>query len=164
MLRHPPPPPPMKHSACTWTNEWPSFASERGCRSVCDIICILRDVGHSDVTKLYRVAKIPTRGLQKIWPNPQVREGWGWAYSLKMVFTSSTLSWVLGLFLTAYQYVTHVRSCLLTHLWLHGSKPVKMLIYLPLEVCLVHLKVQHCQTLRVVSTFTGQNESTVFDW
>ena len=31
---------------------------------------------------------------------------------------------------------------------------------------LVHLHVQvgHCQTLRAVSTFTGQNESTVFDW
>ena len=29
---------------------------------------------------------------------------------------------------------------------------------------LVHLKVKHCQTLRVVSTFTGQNKSTVFDW
>ena len=28
----------------------------------------------------------------------------------------------------------------------------------------VHLKVKRCQTLRVVSTFTGQNESTVFDW
>ena len=32
------------------------------------------------------------------------------------------------------------------------------------KVYLVHLKVEHCQTLRVVSTFTGQNESTVFDW
>ena len=31
------------------------------------------------------------------------------------------------------------------------------------KVYLVHLKVQHCQTLCVVSTFTGQNESTVFD-
>ena len=29
---------------------------------------------------------------------------------------------------------------------------------------IVHLKVEHCQTLRVVSTFTGQNESTIFDW
>ena len=28
----------------------------------------------------------------------------------------------------------------------------------------MHLKVKHCQTLRVVRTFTGQNESTVFDW
>ena len=28
----------------------------------------------------------------------------------------------------------------------------------------VHLKVKHCQTLRVVSTFTGQNELTVFEW
>ena len=28
----------------------------------------------------------------------------------------------------------------------------------------VHLKVEHCQTLSVVSTFTGQNESTIFDW
>ena len=27
----------------------------------------------------------------------------------------------------------------------------------------VHL-VKHCQTLCVVSTFTGQNEVTVFDW
>ena len=32
------------------------------------------------------------------------------------------------------------------------------------KVYLVHLKVKHCQTLRVVHTFTGQNESTVFDW
>ena len=34
------------------------------------------------------------------------------------------------------------------------------------RVCLVHLKVEHCQTLRVVHvrTFTGQNVSTVFDW
>ena len=32
------------------------------------------------------------------------------------------------------------------------------------KVYLVHLKDKHCQTLRVVSTFTGQNESTVFDW
>ena len=32
------------------------------------------------------------------------------------------------------------------------------------KVYLVHLKVKHCQTLRVVSTFTGQNELTVFDW
>ena len=30
------------------------------------------------------------------------------------------------------------------------------------KVYLVHLKVQHCQTVRVVSTFTGQNELTVF--
>ena len=29
------------------------------------------------------------------------------------------------------------------------------------KVYLVHLKVEHCQTLRVVRTFTGQNESTV---
>ena len=28
----------------------------------------------------------------------------------------------------------------------------------------VHLKVEHCQTLRGVSTFTGQNEADVFDW
>ena len=32
------------------------------------------------------------------------------------------------------------------------------------RVYLVHLKVEHCQTLHVVSTFTGQNESAVFDW
>ena len=32
------------------------------------------------------------------------------------------------------------------------------------KVYLVHLKVKHCQTLCVVSTFTGQNEPTVFDW
>ena len=32
------------------------------------------------------------------------------------------------------------------------------------KVYLVHLKVKHCQTLHVVRTFTGQNESTVFDW
>ena len=30
-------------------------------------------------------------------------------------------------------------------------------------VYLVHLKVKHCQTLRVVSTFTGKHELTVFD-
>ena len=30
------------------------------------------------------------------------------------------------------------------------------------KVYQVHLKVKHCQTLRVVSTFTGQNESTVW--
>ena len=33
------------------------------------------------------------------------------------------------------------------------------------KVYRVHLKVEHCQTSRVVSTFTGQNgELTVFDW
>ena len=32
------------------------------------------------------------------------------------------------------------------------------------KVYLVHLKVEHCQTLHVVSTFTGNNESTIFDW
>ena len=32
------------------------------------------------------------------------------------------------------------------------------------KVYLVHLKVKHCQTLRVVSTFTGKNKLTVFDW
>ena len=32
------------------------------------------------------------------------------------------------------------------------------------KIYLVHLKFEHCQTLHVVSTFTGQNESTVFDW
>ena len=32
------------------------------------------------------------------------------------------------------------------------------------KVYLVHVKVEHCQTLRVVSTFTGQNESTVYQW
>ena len=32
------------------------------------------------------------------------------------------------------------------------------------KVCLARLQVKHCQTLRVVSTFTGQNELTVFDW
>ena len=32
------------------------------------------------------------------------------------------------------------------------------------KVYLVLLKVKHCQTLHVVSTFTGKNESTVFDW
>ena len=31
------------------------------------------------------------------------------------------------------------------------------------KVYLVHLKVEHCQTLCVVSTFAGQNELTVFD-
>ena len=29
-------------------------------------------------------------------------------------------------------------------------------------LCVMALKVEHCQTLRVVSTFTGQNESTIF--
>ena len=42
------------------------------------------------------------------------------------------------------------------------SKSFKMNILA--KVYLVHLKVEHCQTLRVVSTFTGQNQSTVFDW
>ena len=32
------------------------------------------------------------------------------------------------------------------------------------KVYLMHFKVEHCQTIRVVSTFTGQNESTIFDW
>ena len=32
------------------------------------------------------------------------------------------------------------------------------------KVYLVHLKFEHCQTLRAVSTCTGQNELTVFDW
>ena len=32
------------------------------------------------------------------------------------------------------------------------------------KVYLMHLKVEHYQTLRVISTFTGQNKSTVFDW
>ena len=32
------------------------------------------------------------------------------------------------------------------------------------EVQLVYLKVEHSQTLHGVSTFTGENESTVFDW
>ena len=31
------------------------------------------------------------------------------------------------------------------------------------KVYLLHLKVKHCQTLRVVRTFTGQN-SQLFDW
>ena len=31
------------------------------------------------------------------------------------------------------------------------------------KVYLVHY-LEHCQTLRVVSTFTGQNELTIFDW
>ena len=35
---------------------------------------------------------------------------------------------------------------------------------IPAKVYLVHLKVKHCQILHVVNTFTGQNESTVFDW
>ena len=30
------------------------------------------------------------------------------------------------------------------------------------KVYRVHLKVKHCQTLRVVRTFTGKNESTIF--
>ena len=32
------------------------------------------------------------------------------------------------------------------------------------KVYLAHLKVTHCHPLHVVSTFTGQNELTVFDW
>ena len=28
----------------------------------------------------------------------------------------------------------------------------------------VHIKVEHCQTLRVVSTFTVKNELTSFNW
>ena len=32
------------------------------------------------------------------------------------------------------------------------------------HVYLVHIKVEHCRTLYVVSTFTGQNESTIFNW
>ena len=32
------------------------------------------------------------------------------------------------------------------------------------KVYLVHLKVEHCQTSCALNTFTGQNESTVFDW
>ena len=47
-----------------------------------------------------------------------------------------------------------------------GSKSVKILIYMYIHVhvlpkvymYLLHLKVKHCQTLRVVCTFTGQNE------
>ena len=37
-------------------------------------------------------------------------------------------------------------------------------IHVLAKVYLVQLKVEHCQALRVGSTFTGQNESTVFDW
>ena len=37
-------------------------------------------------------------------------------------------------------------------------------IHVLAKVYLVHLKVKHCQTSRVVSTFTGQNELTIFDW
>ena len=35
---------------------------------------------------------------------------------------------------------------------------------IPGKVYGVHLKVKQCQTSGVVGTFTGQNESTVFDW
>ena len=34
-------------------------------------------------------------------------------------------------------------------------------IHAKVHVYLVHFKVEHCQTLH---TFTGQNESTFFDW
>ena len=37
-------------------------------------------------------------------------------------------------------------------------------IHVLAKVFPVHLKVAYCQTLRVVSTFTGQNEFAVFDW
>ena len=47
-----------------------------------------------------------------------------------------------------------------TTAWVKISQNVDILP----KVYLVHLKVKHWQTLRVVSTFTGQNESTVFDW
>ena len=54
-------------------------------------------------------------------------------------------------------------------LWLQGLKSVKMLIYLPRYMYMyrVHFKLEHCQTymyMYVCSTFTGQNELTVFDW
>ena len=32
------------------------------------------------------------------------------------------------------------------------------------HVYLVHLKVEHCHTLHVVSTLTGYDKSTVCDW
>ena len=61
---------------------------------------------------------------------------------------------------------------------LHHAKLHVLLINLPMtarvkisqnidilaKVHLMHFTVEHCQTLRVVSTFTGQNELTAFDW
>ena len=44
----------------------------------------------------------------------------------------------------------------LTLLLLQGTKISQNVDILP-KVYLLHLKVKHCQTLRVVSTFTGQN-------
>ena len=61
------------------------------------------------------------------------------------------------------RYAENLNISCLTLLWLQGSKSVNILKYFP-KVNLVHLKVKHCQTLRVVSTFTGQDESTDFDW
>ena len=37
-------------------------------------------------------------------------------------------------------------------------------VHVHAKVYLVHLKVNHCQTLSVVSTFTSKNEFTFFDW
>ena len=45
-----------------------------------------------------------------------------------------------------------------------GGLWIKISHYVDTLAKVVHLKVEHCQTLRVVSTFTGQNELTVFDW
>ena len=57
--------------------------------------------------------------------------------------------------------IKFILSFLLT-LLLQWSKSVKICIILP-KIYLLHLKVEHCQTLRAVRTFTGQNVSTVFD-
>ena len=55
----------------------------------------------------------------------------------------------------------------LAHLWIVCNPPVTARVKIS-QNCDIHAKVylvqgEHCQTLRVVSTFTGQNESTVFD-
>ena len=69
--------------------------------------------------------------------------------------------WSCGFFPEIQALIFKQYTSLLTLLLLQRSKSVKMLIP---RVYLLHLKVKHCQTLRVVRTFTGQNESTVFDW
>ena len=47
---------------------------------------------------------------------------------------------------------------------LNPSVTARVKISQNFDVYLMHLKVKHCQTLRVVSTFKGQNESIFFDW
>ena len=49
-------------------------------------------------------------------------------------------------------------------LFIHSINPSVKISENVAKVYLVHLKVKHCQTLHVLSIFTGQNESIVFDW